>query len=243
MVDIHCHILPGVDDGAENLAEALEMARMAVACGVTDLAATPHFHGDAEDPERLGLLYRQFQRLEKALRREKIPLKLHLGAEILCTGRTVDLAWGEQVPTLGDTRYVLCEFYFDTPGYQMDEILTGIAEAGFRPVVAHPERYEAVQKESRWVRRWFHRGYVIQVNKGSVLGAFGVRAQSVAQWMLEMGLIHILASDAHSAERRTTDLSQLHSWLSKRYPRAYVQLLLEENPARLLRGKDMAPVR
>lgn len=241
MVDIHCHILPGVDDGAEDLNESLEMARMAARCGVTDLAATPHFRGDMEDLERLGMFYRQFLRLEKALEREKIPLKLHLGAEVLCTALTVELAKEEQLPTIGDTRYVLCEFFFDTPGHRIDEILAGIAEAGYSPVVAHPERYETVRKDPRWVQRWFHGGYVIQMNKGSVLGAFGSRVEDAAWWLLNRGFVHILASDGHSASRRTPDLAPLRSWLLENCPRDYARLLLEENPARLLQGREMAP--
>lgn len=243
MVDIHCHILPGVDDGAEDLTESLEMARMAVRCGITELAATPHFRGDYPDAKRRILLSQQFLQLESALKQEKIPLKLHLGAEILCTGQTVELAWAEQLPTLGDTRYVLCEFPFDAPGSYMSDILYGIAEAGFHPVVAHPERYAAIQQDPRRVQRWFSRGYVIQINKGSVLGAFGIRPQSIGQWLLENGSVHILASDAHSALRRTTDLSQLRSWLLKHYSRGYAQLLLEDNPRRLLQGMEMVPVR
>lgn len=243
MVDIHSHILPGVDDGAEDMSEALEMARMAVRCGVTDLAATPHFRGDSFDPERLALVHRRFRRLKNALEQEKIPLKLHLGAEVLCSERTVELAWAERLPTMGDSRYVLCEFYANTSGFRMDEILSGITEAGYHPVVAHPERYEAVQKDPRWALRWFQRGYVIQLDKGSVLGSFGAAPRDAARWLLDRGLVHILSGDAHSAIRRTTDLSALEEWLLERYPREYVSVLLEENPGRLLRGREMAPVR
>lgn len=242
MVDIHCHILPEVDDGAESLAEALEMARMAAASGVTDLAATSHFQGDGDEPAALEALYRQFKRLEKAVAEERIPLKLHLGAEILCLPQTILLARDRELPTMGDTDYVLCEFFFDAPYSYMDEILAGIAECGYRPVIAHPERYGAIQRQPRRAQRWFRRGYVIQVNKGSVLGAFGSRAQDTAQWLLEMGNVHILASDAHSACRRTTDLSRLEKWLLEHYPPDYTRLLLEDNPGRLLRGEDMAPV-
>ncbi len=243
MVDIHCHILPEVDDGAESLGEALEMARMAVRSGVTDLVATSHFQGDEENMEALGHMYRQFQRLEAAVRREQIPLKLHLGAEVLCLPGTVELARDRQLPTIGDTDYVLCEFYFDVPYEFMDEILAQIAGAGYRPIVAHPERYRVIQQEPRLARRWFRRGYVIQMNKGSILGAFGGRVQDAAHWLLEMGFVHMIASDAHSARRRTTDLSRLRRWLLEHYPAGYEHLLLEENPARLLRGEDMAPVR
>ena len=241
MVDIHCHILPEVDDGAQSLSEALEMVRMAAECGATDLVATPHFLADRGDIQALPEWKRQFLRLEEAIRREKIPTRLHQGAEILCTWQSVDVARDRMLPTLADTDYVLCEFRFDESYSYMDEILGMIAEAGYRPVIAHPERYGDLQLEPRRILRWFRRNYVIQVNKGSVLGSFGSRARRMACWMLERGLVHLIASDAHSPYRRTTDLSQLQQWLLDRYPEAYVRLLLEDNPGRLLRGEEMMP--
>lgn len=241
MVDIHCHILPEVDDGAQSLSEALEMARMAVKCGVTDLVTTSHFRNEDLGMQWLQELYYQFRRLEKALAEEQIPLRLHPGAEILCTWGMVDLARDRMLPTMGDTDYVLCEFYFDADYEYMDAILEEIARAGYRPVIAHPERYRAIQQELRRVQRWFHKGYVIQVNKGSVLGAFGSRPRDAACWLLERGFVHLLASDAHSSHRRTTDLSHLKRWMTDHYPEDYVRLLLEENPGRLIRGEKMTP--
>ena len=243
MVDVHCHILPEVDDGAESLEEALEMARMAARCGVTDLVATSHFRGNRDELGALERIFSRFRLLEEHLKKEWIPLKLHLGAEVLCLYETIDLARNRELPTISNTDYVLCEFFFDAPYDYMDEILEAIAEEGYRPVIAHPERYDAIRREPRRVQRWFRKGYVIQVNKGSVLGAFSSRVQDTAQWLLEMGFVHMIASDAHSARRRTTDLSRLRSWLMDHYPAGYVRLLLEENPGRLLRGEDMAPVR
>lgn len=243
MVDVHCHILPEVDDGAESLEESLEMARMAAVCGVTDLVATSHFRGNGEELGALERIFSRFRLLEEQLKKEWIPLRLHLGAEVLCLYETIDLARNRELPTISNTDYVLCEFFFDAPYDYMDEILEAIAEEGYRPVIAHPERYDAIRREPRRVQRWFRKGYVIQVNKGSVLGAFGSRAQDTAQWLLEMGFVHMIASDAHSARRRTTDLSRLRRWLMDHYPAGYVRLLLEENPGRLLRGEDMAPVR
>lgn len=242
MVDVHCHILPGVDDGAENLEDALEMARIAVATGVTDLVATSHFRGDGDESERLEFLYRRFRQLKEILREEQIPLRLHLGAEVLCTHETIQLARDKLLPTISRTDYVLCEFYFDAPFEYMSEILEAIAEAGYLPVVAHPERYGAIQRDPRRVQNWFRRGYVIQVNKGSVLGSFGDRVQDAAEWLLERGLVHLFASDAHSPRRRTTDMSRLRRWLLEQYTADYVHLLLEENPARLLWGEEMVPV-
>lgn len=241
MVDIHCHILPEVDDGAEDLSEALEMARMAADCGVTDLVTTSHFRGVEEEMEALEVLNRQFRLLEGAIRREGIPLHLYPGAEILCLGETGQLAREKRLPTIGQTDYVLCEFFFDAPYGYMDEILAEIAEAGYRPVIAHPERYHAICQEPRRAERWFRKGYVIQMNKGSILGAFGGRVQETARWMLDRGVVHMIASDAHSPHRRTTDMTKLRRWLLERYPRGYARLLLEENPGRLIRGRNMVP--
>ena len=242
MVDIHCHILPDVDDGAETMSEALEMAYLAVSCGVTVLVATSHIRGSREGLEETGLHQRQFLSLKEALVRANRPLKLHPGAEILCTRETAELARQKMLPTIGDTNYVLCEFYFDAPWHHMEEILDAIAQAGYRPIVAHPERYDALRSDRRRVAHWFHAGYVLQVNKGSILGAFGSRVRDTALWMLEKGLLHLIASDAHSPIRRTTDLTRLREFLLDSYPPGYVRLLLEENPGRVIRGEDMVSV-
>ena len=241
MTDIHCHILPGFDDGAADMAEALNMIRMAVQCGVTDIAVTPHFLGQRQS---LGLLNRmmvRYERLVHAVRAEKINIRLYPGAEVLCLPQTVELARDHVLPTLGNTDYVLCEFYFDTPFEEMDAILDGIAAQGYMPVVAHPERYEQIQMDPRGVEVWFRKGFIIQLNKGSILGAFGYRIQKTAEWILNGGLAHVVASDAHSISRRTTDLESVRGYLLEKYPPAYVQVLTQYNPGRVLRGLEMFP--
>lgn len=240
LVDIHCHILPGLDDGAADTAESLAMIRLALESGVRQIVATPHFTGDRQSVQRLGIIYERFRRLERSARRENLDIRLHPGAEVLCTPETAALAREQLLPTLGDTRYVLTEFYFDSPPEHMDALLGEIAAAGYIPVVAHPERYEAVQHAPKIVAAWFRRGYVIQLNKGSILGAFGYRAEKTAQWLLRAGLAHVVASDAHSPLRRTPDMSALLHRLREEYPYGYVQCLLYENPRRLIEGRPMA---
>lgn len=242
MTDVHCHILPNLDDGAEGMEDAIAMARIAADCGVRNIIATSHFRGQESELNQLPRFVRRLKALKEALDRREIPVQIHPGAEILCLPETVELARQGLLPTLGHSRYVLCEFFFDAPYEYMDSILDGIARSGYRIVVAHPERYEAIIRDPRGAERWFRRGYLIQLNKGSVLGAFGGRVQAVSRWLLDGGLVHMIASDAHSPRKRTTDLSLLRSWLLERYPEGYVRLLLEENPGRLLRDESMVPV-
>lgn len=239
MVDIHCHILPDCDDGASNLEESIEMARMSYRSGVTDVAATSHFTGNLADLPRIELIQQRFRQLRDALKVENIPLRLHMGAEILCTPETPELAQLRKLPTLAGTNYVLVEFLFDETFDYMDTILADIAAQGYRVVVAHPERYGVIQKDTRLLRRWGRLGYVLQLNKGSVLGAFGSRAAHAADEILAQGLAHLFASDAHSYHRRTPHMGQLRHWVKEHCDERYAQILLERNPRRVLEGRPM----
>lgn len=241
MIDIHCHILPAFDDGSSSLAESLAMARLAVSSGVTGIAVTPHFRGEEQSLALLPKLLARYERLTRALAQQKIPLRLYLGAEILCLPETVSMAKKRQLPTIGDTDYLLTEFFFNESAEYMMSALTGLAACGYRPVVAHPERYEAVQQSPELLESWFANGFVLQLNKGSLLGAFGPQVQKTAELMLARGLAHVIASDAHSVRRRTTDMIPLRQYLQEWCPAQYVQVLLEENPKRLVNGQPMVP--
>ena len=243
MVDIHCHILPEVDDGAWDMEAAVAMAKIARDSGVKKIITTPHFKGEPKSLEAVGFLMHQRRLLQSRLKREKIEVELLPGAEVLCVPQTMELAQTGRLPTLGTGRYVLTEFYFDASAGFMDETLHGLRQMGYLPVVAHPERYGAVQRDPELAARWFHRGVVLQVNKGSVLGAFGRRAEDAAVRMLCRGNAHIIASDAHSPHVRTTDLQPVRHWCLDHLGQAYTKILLEDNPGRVAAGKPMCKVR
>ncbi len=242
MIDIHCHILPAVDDGADSLETALEMARVAAATGVTDIAATPHFRGVAESFEMLPEIERARKALSDAVRAEGIGVKLHGGAEILCVAETPYLPKHLRLPTLGEGKYLLCEFYFDESAYFMSDILSALREDGYIPVVAHPERYDAVQRDPRLLVSWFREGYILQANKGSILGTLGRGAERAADFMLDSGLCHLIAGDAHGLESRTTDMRELRRYVHDYIDGEYGRILLRENPRRILEGKRPVPV-
>ena len=243
MVDIHCHILPEVDDGAWDMEAAVDMAKIARDSGVKKIITTPHFKGEPAALGSVGLFRHQLRLLQSRLKREKIEVELLPGAEVLCVPQTMELAQTGRLPTLGTGRYVLTEFYFDASAGFMDETLHGLRQMGYLPVVAHPERYGAVQRDPELAAKWFHRGIVLQVNKGSVLGAFGRRAEDAAVRMLCRGNAHIIASDAHSPEVRTTDLQPVRHWCLDHLGQAYTKILLEDNPGRIAAGKPMCKVR
>lgn len=242
MVDIHCHILPEVDDGAWDMDTAVAMARIARDCGVNKIITTPHFKGVPEELEAVGLFRHQLRRLRSRLKQEKLEVELLPGAEVLCVPQTLELARMGRLPTLGTGRYVLTEFYFDAGAGFMEETLEALRHFGYLPVVAHPERYGAVQRDPELAQRWFRRGIVLQVNKGSILGAFGRRAEDTAVRMLYRGNVHIIASDAHSPRIRTTDLEPARRWCLEHLGEGYTKILLEDNPGRVAAGRPMRKI-
>lgn len=245
MVDIHCHILPGVDDGAESLEEALIMARMAASGGVERIIATPHcpMYGGGWSEELMLDLARHTQRLNEAVKAEEIPLTILSGAEILCTASLPELLRQGRKLTLAGSRYLLVEFFFDEELPTMDAALEYITAQGLTPVIAHPERYGAVQRLPYVTERWFEQGYIIQLNKGSIMGDLGRRAARAADWILRNGFAHVVASDGHGTLERTPQLQYVYTWLEDQVSPGYAHTLLCDNPGRIAADLPIWPGR
>ena len=242
MIDLHCHILPGVDDGSADEEESCAMARLAVESGVTDIAATPHCN--APDPfynYADSALHARFARLRQRLERERIPLRIHEGMEVFTTPELPRLLDEGRLLTLGGTRYLLIEFAFGESEWFFDEMLAAVRARGLTPVLAHPERYTCVQDEPRLLRRWAREGTVLQANKGSFFGMFGRRAAKTAHWCLDCGCLHLIGSDAHSPYRRTPRLSDIYELVADAVSMETAQLLLHDNPAAILTGGTIYP--
>ena len=242
MIDLHCHMLPCVDDGAATEEEALLMAHVAVDSGVTDVALTPHCNVPGQfDNYRDQRLEACFLRLETLLRQECIPLRLHRGMEVFATPELPHLLDDGLLLTLGGSRYLMVEFAFGESPWFADELLRQIRRRELIPVVAHPERYYFIQDEPRHLLHWANEGCVLQLNKGSFFGMFGRHAAKAAHWCLDCGCLHLIGSDAHSPYRRTPRLNDIYDLVADTVSPETAQLLLQENPAAILSGSPVYP--
>ncbi len=237
MIDLHCHILPGLDDGAQSLEEALDMARMALDSGITALAVTPHCSKD-----RCAEVQEGWEKLRRALDREGLPLELVRGMEIFGTSETAQLLSQGRLFTLNGSRYPLVEFSFLSDGTRETAILGQILEAGFRPLVAHPERYSYIQSDPQLVNQWFSMGCLFQINRGSLLGRFGTGALEAAFSLVDRGFATVVASDAHSSQVRTPWIRDVRSLLYHEFSPLAAKVLLERNPRRILEDRDLPDV-
>lgn len=240
MIDIHCHMLPEVDDGSDSMDTSLLMASMAAESGVETVIVTPHCNipGEAANYPSRELLGR-FMALREAIDAAKIPLRILAGAEVFCTADIAELIRAKKLLTLASSRYLLVEFAFNEDSIEMNSRLEQIFAEGLTPVIAHPERYNAVQRDRTLPERWFASGYVLQVNKDSIFGGLGQRAKRTAEFILGQGLAHIAASDAHSTYSRNPELARLREHISLNYSEDYARILLEENPRRIIENKPM----
>ena len=243
MIDIHCHILPGVDDGSDSLETSVEMAKLAWEQGTDLIVATPHCCRPDQDGLITPALFAQrLGMLRRALREAECPLKLAAGMEVFSTPALPDLLDRHLLLTLGGTRYFLLEFAFDERHSFMEACLQTVVDHGLHPVVAHPERYHAVQRDPAIAAAWFRRGFLLQVNKGSILGRLGAGAEETGWWLLKRGLAHAVASDAHRVTYRSPSLSHVRDVLGEALSWEYTKLLLETNPRRILKNQTIVSV-
>ena len=240
MIDIHAHILPGIDDGAADIYDTLEMAVMAVESGVTKMVATPHCNIPGYFDNHFGEVYiRAYEKAVEAIRRERIPLELLPGAEAFATYDLPELLVNKKVMPINQSRYVLMEFSFNESLDFANDVLRRVQEIGARPVIAHAERYDFIQNNLYIVQEWVKKGYILQVNKGSFVGRFGRRAEKLAYEFLKKGFVSVIASDAHSPVRRTPHMLDAYEHLRKICPERELDVLFRENPERICNNRPV----
>jgi protein-tyrosine phosphatase len=238
-VDVHCHLMPYVDDGAENLDVAKEMLREQTRQGVDTIVLTPHWRSHMfTTPEEK--IQSQFARLEELVCQEPDLPKLYLGREYHYSGDL--LRYMEQRPdkiwTLGEGRFVLLEFSY---GEESDRILEGIQTVqakGYQVAVAHIERYQAVQQQKDLARQMAETGAWLQLNAESVMGHSGLRCKWLCGRLLKEELVHLIASDAHDLEQRRPNLGDCARYLERKIGAGATRRLLCENPRELLEATN-----
>jgi protein-tyrosine phosphatase len=240
MIDIHTHILPGIDDGSNSLEVSLTMAEQALDGGTTILVATPHANqrGRFENYYTETLLQR-FEALKEELEDEDIPLTLYLGMEIYATEGLGEMIRRKQLIGLNGSKYYLVEFGFHEEPKQIRRYLDAMLSEGAVPLIAHAERYDCVKDDPDIVAQWKEQGALIQVNQGSLLGHFGSTAAGVAEELLDQELVTCLASDAHGTRGRTTRMDETRLLLRVSFGEEKVRELFDENPRRIIQNEPI----
>ena len=180
MIDIHTHILPGIDDGSESTEMSLKLIEEASSSGVHSMITTPHFYKGLYENYAGESLQKRWDSLHHAVHRAKLPVHLYQGMEIMACDDLPDLLRDGKVWTLNASAYFLLEFAFDEEPAYCQKIIDACMSSGYTPVIAHPARYYFIQDNPSIVYEWFRQGCGIQLNKGTLLGENGIRARNTA---------------------------------------------------------------
>ncbi len=207
MIDIHLHILPGVDDGPATLQEALELAIALVQQGVSAAVATPHYND--EFPRRpVNEIRERIASLQAILHQYRIPLHLFVGHEALIQPGLLDDIYAGRLSTLNGSRYLLLELWNTSWLPETDRVIFELLANGIIPVLAHPERYRTIQHHPERLHGLLQQGLLTQLTASSLVGLQGNSAQKCAELLLKKGLISCIASDAHGLKRRIPAITQ-----------------------------------
>lgn len=240
-VDLHTHILPGVDDGAVNFAEGLEMLGIAVSNGTSHIVLTPHYL--TRDMRSYGLkkeeLFQRFERFCEAASVRYPDLKLYLGAEMFGANNIEDIIENDRIIPINGTKYVLTEFSFGDYLPRALDVTEVLIANGYVPIIAHPERYPFIQRNPRDIIRFLEKGAMLQINATSLDNRSGSLTRDVALLFLENRLAVAISSDCHSTYQRIPDLSEAYAFVSSNFSSVYAEDLFYNNPLAVVMGKRL----
>ncbi len=239
MVDIHTHILHGVDDGAETFEEAVAMVETAFSNGTTDLVLTPHYLNN--DLRSMGAskddILRRFEDLRLAAESKFEGLKLYIGAETFAATNILECAERGVLLPINNTRYLLLEFGFDDTASRALTITRELNRLGYTAIIAHPERYSFFLNDPKKILSFLDEGALLQINADSVMGRNGSSSREMALSLIDSGLAAFVASDAHSIHYRSPDLAEAYSFVASTYDSEFAEALFERNPMIILQDK------
>jgi protein-tyrosine phosphatase len=238
MIDIHCHLLPGIDDGPADLDTALEMARIATANGITRSVLTPHIHVGRYQNQRESI-ETDLKKFSMALKKAGIALDVRAAAEVRLMPEIQQMVENEQIPFLGEyqgKQVMLLEFPHENIPPGSDKLVEWLLARDIRPMIAHPERNKDVMRVGEKINHFVSAGCLLQLTASSVAGYFGPAARQRSNELLEQGWVTILASDAHNLEFRPPELEAGRKAAAQIIGEEEADKLVNDNPWSIVQG-------
>lgn len=239
MIDIHCHILPNVDDGSESLEESIEMAKIAESEGITKIVNTSHCHFDFKY-KKGNELKLELEKFNQALKEENINIEVLLGNELYYTSDLIERFDELDFFSMNNSKYILMEFSPINFPKNIEDVIYEIKIRGYIPIIAHAERYKQVQEDVNIVLDCIKEGALIQVNASSILGKNGEKVEDTSKKLLDNNMVHFVATDAHSSNRRRPLIKDSYNYILKNYGKEVSEKLFIENPTAVIENRDIS---
>lgn len=233
MIDMHSHILPGIDDGSRSIEESIQMIKEAKEAGFEAIVSTSHY---IEESYSASKMQRQelIDMLNDKLQEENIKIEIYNGAEAYITPNLIKLIKEEKLPTLNNTKYLLMELPMNSQIIYLNRMISDLVSSGIIPVIAHPERYSYVQENPKMLMELLEIGAIFQANYGSIVGSYGREAEKTIKRLLKNDMIHLLGSDCHRKNSIYTEMKPILKKLEKLIGKEKLEELTSINPQKVL---------
>lgn len=242
MIDIHCHILPGLDDGAQDMTEAVHMARIAKKDGIEAIIATPHIFRGTFNYEDLNIIEWKRRQLAEELAKNRIDIRLYAGFEVHVSHDLLEeVRRHKRYLTLGESDYMFMEFPADHVFRGVKQLLFDLMSEGITPVIAHPERNSVFIHHPELLYELLMKGALAQANGGSLLGLYGHESEAAVMRFLEWNMIHFIASDGHNTRSMAPRLSDARQKAAGLVGEGKALALVEDNPRCIIENKVFYP--
>lgn len=238
MIDMHCHIVPAVDDGSRDVTETFNMVMAAYKNGYKGIFATPHYIQDRHETNSKDI-ENSVEVLNKMLKEKNIDLTIYVGNEIYISNDILEFLQENKVLTLGKSKYVLFELPFHGEVLNLKQIIANLNHIGYVPVLAHPERYEFIFNDYKKVIPLIEEGALLQINLASILGYYGTKPQKCVEKLLKNNLVHFIGSDSHDSKSIYENYDKAIKKISKKISKEKLNEILIENPNKVLNDKPI----
>lgn len=239
MLDLHTHIIPGIDDGSKNMNDTIEMLKNAKAAGYTGVVATPHYIEGSYASNNADK-FKLINDIKEEIKVQNIELDIYIGNEVFITDSIENLLSSGKIYSINNSKYILIELPMTGGSNGLQSCIFKLFSLGYTPIIAHPERYSFVQKDPNKLIDYIDQGVLFQLNSGSLFGHYGKTAQKAARILLKHDMIQLIATDTHSGKSSSySQISDVCKLISKLTYEENVDILMNKNPSDIVNNKKI----
>lgn len=238
MIDMHCHILSNIDDGAKSIEQSIEMARKAELLGYDKIFVTPHYIADSHETTPQNIKYK-VDELNNLLKEKNINVSMYVGNEVYFVSEVLDIIKENKVCTLGNSKYVLIELPLNGTVLNLENAIYSIIANGYIPIIAHPERYEFVNEDIEKIKPLIEDGALLQINIASIIGYYGRHAKKTVKKLLKSNMVSFIGTDAHNQNTIYDTYPKALKKIEKIIKKEKLDEILFKNPQCVFENKNI----
>ena len=240
-IDIHSHILYGIDDGSKTIEESIEIIKQHIEMGFTHVVVTPHYIENSKYTSNNKTKKEILNTLEKELKKQNIKINLYLGNEVFVTENIEELLKNKEISKINNSKYLLIELPMNQKPKNINNIIYELKIKGIIPIIAHPERYDYVEKNPNIVNEWIEEGAILQSNYGSIIGIYGKGPKKTIKKLLKKNVISILSTDIHYPNNNIyKNIEKIRKKIKKITKEETYNKLTSINPLKIIKNEEIS---